>query len=137
MKKKIGNRNIAKAGEKHRFKKGMSGNPKGKPKGISITQYLRELSEQEIDMAIKDAAGRTVRVERHTRAKALAMRILDLAMKGSERAASKYMEIILERVEGKVTQPVEVKSRIDLSKLTKDDLEALKRIQSIAKVNDE
>lgn len=132
MKKRIGNKNIAKAGKKTQFPKGVSGNPKGKPPGISITQYIRDMSDEEIDMAIKNSAGQTIRVERHTRAKALVNRMFDLAMRGSERAASKYMEIILERAEGKVSQPIEVKSKLDLSKLSKQELELLKLIHSKA-----
>ena len=131
MKKRIGNKNIAKAGKKTQFPKGVSGNPKGKPPGISVTQYFHTLSEEEIDMAIKNAAGQTIRVERRTRAHAIALRILDAIMKDPVRA-SKLVDIYMDRKEGKVSQPIEVKSKLDLSKLTKQELELLKLIHSKA-----
>lgn len=131
MKRRTGNKNISKAGAKTQFKKGVSGNPKGKPPGISVTQYLRELSEEEIMMAIKDQQGRTLRTDKHTRAKAIAMRIMDAIVKDPVKAA-RLVELYMDRTEGKVSQPIEVKTKLDLSKLTKQELELLKLIHSKA-----
>jgi len=119
------------------FKKGESGNPKGKPKGVSVTQYLRELMDEEIDMAIKNSAGQTIRVERHTLAKAIAMRIRDLALKGDGRIASSYIQMIQDRLEGKVAQQIEVKApKMDLSKLTNEELKALRTIYAKTQASD-
>lgn len=133
-KRKVGNPNLGEIGKPYRFKKGQSGNPKGRPKGVTVTQYIRALADEEISVAIRDANGGALRVERHTRAKALAIRLYDLALKADAKSAAKYFEILLDRNEGKVAEQIEIRSPFDLSKLSKEDLETLKRIKEKASV---
>lgn len=72
-----------------KFKPGESGNPKGRPQGVKyISEALRE-----------QLAHKRVKVK--TPADALAKNVMRRAL-GSDRA----LEIVLDRTEGKVTQPI-------------------------------
>lgn len=71
---------------------GQSGNPKGRPKGTSLTLTLRKLLDTPVP-------GKDI-----TYAEAVIRRLVAEAMKGSTKAAN----IILERIDGKVIQQVEV-----------------------------
>lgn len=76
----------------HQFKPGQSGNPAGRPKGRSITAILRRMLDE------ADAAtGRTM-------AEAIAEAIIVKAALGD----AKLIREVLDRTEGKVTQPVDV-----------------------------
>jgi hypothetical protein len=69
------------------FKKGESGNPGGRPKGRGLTSYLREFAEADNDAAKKD----------------IALKILDKAKAGDP----KFVEMVWERLDGKVPDKVE------------------------------
>lgn len=126
------NPNIKKIGQKTRFKKGQSGNPDGRPPGQTISYYYLRKSNDPVDIAIRDSNGKLLKIIKQTRAEAVAQRVWDLAMKGDAKIAWKYLEMIQDRTEGKVSQPIEVKSKLDLSKLSKQELELLKLIHSKA-----
>jgi len=74
-------------------KKGEVRNPTGRPKGASVVAELKKLAEGRIK--IKET-GRT-----HTRAKAVAMTILEQAIKGNP----KFCQMVLDRIDGKATEP--------------------------------
>ena len=71
------------------WKKGQSGNPRGRPKGRSITDALRKLLDEGIDG--KDLVD------------ALAKKAYAQAMKGDFR----FFNMIIERLDGKVTDQVQ------------------------------
>src|SRR5256885_336002 len=72
------------------FQKGQSGNPAGRPRSeASITPWIRRLLAEK-------RAGRT-------RAEHIASKILELAEDGDPNA----LRMVLERIDGKVVQPVE------------------------------
>lgn len=69
------------------FKKGQSGNPKGRPKGTSITSRLKKLCEQ--------AEGQGY--------EAIAQAMFKAAMKGDFR----FCKEIIDRIDGKIPDKVE------------------------------
>jgi len=69
----------------HQFRPGQSGNPKGRPKGRSITDALRKFIEQGMDNEADPAT-------------ALAKVAMEMGIKGDH----KFWTSILERVEGKI-----------------------------------
>ncbi len=71
----------------HRFKPGQSGNPKGRPKGTTLTDRLRKLLDA------NEGEG----------AQAFVQTAYDYAMKGDFR----FWNAILERIDGKVTEKLE------------------------------
>lgn len=65
----------------HQFKKGVSGNPRGRPPG---TKDFKTLIQRQLDTVVKaNVLGRTVRV---TKREAMAMRLVDKALSGDHRA---------------------------------------------------
>jgi len=81
------------------FKKGQSGNPKGKPKGtVSITTHLKRLMNKKI--SVPELTGSD---DKLTVKELIALRLIKDAIDGKHHAQN----IILERLEGKVTQKVE------------------------------
>lgn len=73
------------------FQKGHSGNPAGRPKS---DQALTPLIRKQLTERLRD--GRT-------RAEHIALRLLSLAEEGDVNA----IKIVLERIDGKVVQPIE------------------------------
>ncbi len=93
--KKLNNPNIAEAGVKTRWKKGQSGNSKGSPKKVaSITMHLRdELAK----------VGKNGKTKAQTIAEGMvAAAMYPVAVTGS----AKVLSEVLDRTEGKVTQPI-------------------------------
>ncbi|MEE8607595.1 MAG: DUF5681 domain-containing protein [Nitrospiraceae bacterium] len=78
--------------KEHRFKKGESGNPSGRPKTKLLTQAYRELLEQ--------ISG--PKKNRKTLAQVLAQNAVEQAKKGSLAA----LKEITDRTEGKAVQPL-------------------------------
>ncbi len=74
------------------FQPGQSGNPNGRPKGRSITAILRRLLD-EVDEATGQSRGEMIAREM----------VLKAAL-----GSHKFAREILDRTEGKVTQPVDV-----------------------------
>lgn len=89
----------------NRFKKGQSGNPKGRPPQIPELNMLlaKVLSEQKSDM---------------TAAEAILRSLFQKAIKGDVRAA----EVLLERGWGKVTQQMKVTGVMGIKDMTEDEL---------------
>lgn len=90
------------------FQPGQTGNPKGRPKGKSISTLLNELLEKKV----KDLDG----TER-TRAEIIALKLLSKATdaKTVDNSVLKAIEQILDRSEGKAKQTVDVTSNVHLS----------------------
>jgi hypothetical protein len=82
------------------FMPGQSGNPGGRPKGLSITAHLREL------LALTDIDGRPLKDEREA-AREVALCMLKKGTgRGARKANMEAIKEILDRTEGKV--PVQV-----------------------------
>jgi hypothetical protein len=104
--------------EKHKFPKGVSGNPKGRPKLPDLKEAIAKILSEE-----KDG---------HTALDAILAALRAKAAKGDVRAAQE----LLDRGFGKakqvidVTAEVENKQKVDLTGLTDDELRTLAEIQS-------
>lgn len=87
--------------EPHKFKKGKSGNPKGRTPGIpnSKTRYKRLL-----ELVSKKANPVTGEEEEFTQLELMDMAVFNKALKGDIRA---YQEI-MDRLEGKPGQPIDL-----------------------------
>ncbi len=116
--------------EETRFKPGQSGNPKGRPKGTGgpyMTRILKELLEQDIDIKNIGDLKRffDIKGTKMTNKHAIMFRLLKKAHDGD----SKAIEVLLDRIDGKVTQPLEhsgdIQQRPDLSHLSLDELKAI------------
>lgn len=67
--------------QEHQFKKGISGNPRGRPPG---TKDFKTLVQRELDRVVKASLdGRSVKL---TKREAMAMRLVDKALSGDHRA---------------------------------------------------
>jgi len=106
-----------------RWRPGQSGNPNGRPrKEACLTTLLKEELERTVtDQNLLRAIG--AKMGDVTWAQAIAMALIRKAAKGNERSA----EIIFDRTEGRVRQPVcepaETQSvRYDYSRLTDQEL---------------
>ena len=99
---------------KGRWKPGQSGNPKGRPpKAISITSLVKEILDEvpeEVKPGVKNTEGKTW-------AELVAVTLVRGAVEGN----SAHLKELLERMEGKVTQPI----RAELAPETKDYLARL------------
>lgn len=96
--------------EGRRFQKGQSGNPAGRPRKLDcITSVLKDELEQ-----LKPGDK-----EKRTWAQVVVAAMLAKAVKGDVRTAA----LILDRTEGKVTQPVEGDSHVVFSWMTREDEE--------------
>jgi hypothetical protein len=74
----------------HRFKKGQSPNPKGRPrKDQSIRQILRSISRETATVSTKDGERKITGLEWTLRL------LLQRAMKGDNRATAKYLDLYL------------------------------------------
>jgi len=78
--------------KEHLFKPGQSGNPKGRPKGTGIRQWMKIIME-EVDPETKKKQGEI-----------LAEKLLKMAKRGH----SKSIDVIVEGVDGKLTQPLNI-----------------------------
>lgn len=83
--------------QEHKFKKGQSGNPKGRPKKLPQLDTL-------LDRVLGEAKGDITEAERILQA------LKRRALKGDVRAA----EIILDRAYGKPKQSVDVRSKVEI-----------------------
>jgi len=81
--------------KKHLFQKGQSGNPGGRPKGPDMRKMLTEFMQEEV------VDGKSK--EKKKRLRILLEALFDQAIKGN----ASYMTHILERMFGKVVQPVD------------------------------
>jgi hypothetical protein len=80
------------------FPPGQSGNPGGRPKGRSITALLREgMDKTALAIGVKLAEGQTV-------AEGITDKLLSMALDGNMESIA----VILDRTEGKVSQPLDV-----------------------------
>lgn len=98
----------------NQFTPGKSGNPNGRPKGSGVADRLRRLLEEEV----------TLKGKKLTMADALAQVVLNKAMKGDH----KFVKEILDRLDGKVTDRLEVdgdirmiQQRFEIAKKPDDD----------------
>lgn len=96
------------------FKKGQSGNPGGRPKGLSITAIIRK----ELEKKVKGADERTYK-------QLFAQSLIRHAISGHSMAISQ----ILDRVDGKVKEKIEAEVTNKLS------IELLKQIRKDAKID--
>lgn len=98
----------------HQYKKGQSGNPAGKPKGtLNFTTILRELLEEEVtdDNGLKIPKGKLALIE-WLNAALIGRDVLDKdGNKISNIKDWKAIQAILERIEGKPTEKVELTGR--------------------------
>ena len=82
----------------HQWKPGESGNPKGAPKGPTLTTLLRKVLEGEIEM--KDLE--TGQYRKITKAELVMIALVKEAVQGNVKAARE----ILDRLDGKVPQKI-------------------------------
>lgn len=73
-----------------RFKPGQSGNPGGRPKGVSLTALLREAMEQ--------PDGETT----------VAQELVNMAIREAKAGNFQFFKEVLDRVDGKVIDKVEI-----------------------------
>ena len=84
------------------IKKGERRNPNGRPKGSkNMTTLLKRALEMKMELAADSPMGKKGTVKRSK--EMVAASIVNRAIKGDMRAA----EMIFDRIDGKVTQPVE------------------------------
>ena len=83
------------------FKKGQSGNPKGRPPGESFATILQRILAKNIKTKDPFDSGRVVKMTVKER---IALAMAAKAMKGGEKAA----DLVLDRLEGKVAQPMKI-----------------------------
>ena len=105
----------------HRFKPGQSGNPGGRPKKDAISSYLRNQLELHIPESMKSEMPRAfsdLYGESATFGEMLAFKLIDRAAKGNLVALS----LVLDRVEGKVTQKMAVDAEPVVFRLVHCDL---------------
>jgi hypothetical protein len=107
------------------FKEGESGNPAGRPKGSkNLSTILKEMLEEEIEITLDG------KKERKQFKDIIVRRLVKKANDGDLRA----IQEIFDRTEGKAKQEVEQSTtikdqRLDLSKLSDDELRILAEIQ--------
>lgn len=105
----------------HLFKKGQSGNPNGRPKGSykrnHITEALKELIKEK-HYKLKDTGEMVVAYD------IIAEKILDKAVAGD----FKYIELVLDRSEGKVTQGVRMTGVIATGEPSDEEWKKLMRL---------
>jgi hypothetical protein len=113
---KSNNPNIAEDGRSHRWKKGQSGNPSGRPKSKTISNAYRHKLEEEVP---NDP-------ERRTWAELIAEAQVRDAVRGNVQAARE----IADRTEGKARQSIEFEDKTlseAFERMTSEELEAYAR----------
>lgn len=106
----------------HQFKKGQSGNPKGRPKGKTISSFLKELgnaTQIKYTLEITDANGKKKTQKVNVKSpdsktpinQIAASVLLTKALTGDLKA----MDMLLDRTEGKAKQTVENTGSLDLT----------------------
>jgi hypothetical protein len=106
------NSNPEKPPEPNRWKPGQSGNPKGRPKSKPITAALKALLDKDDGKALKALAAVAVRE----------------ALSGNFR----YAKEILERIDGKVVEPIDLKADVNVQELpgaTEEELAVLAKLR--------
>ncbi len=105
------------------FKPGQSGNPSGRPKGKSVTDYVREQLDGPIPRSMLEAMkepARTIFFEvygaKPTFGQMLAFRLVQLSAKGDMMA----MRELLDRSEGKVINKVDVSGEVAIKRVVAD-----------------
>ena len=92
----------------HEFKKGQSGNPKGRPAGsISLVKQLQTLLDGDVDVDVfvgRDDEGNSV-TERMNAQKAIALKLVQSALNGDLKA----IQDIFDHIDGKPIQRTENK----------------------------
>jgi len=92
------------------FQKGVSGNPHGRPRGTKNLTPLWKQMHEEIDPDSKKTKYQT---------------IVDLVYEKAKKGNEKFVEIFLERVDGKVSLPINVSQELPVynyEALTDDEL---------------
>lgn len=85
----------------HLWKKGQSGNPKGRPKGRVMTATLKELVENKVDLMLHPITGeKNVRL---TMREIIILQLIKKSIKGDMEA----IKTVLERIDGKVPLPMD------------------------------
>ena len=116
----------------YQFKKGQSGNPKGKPKGKMISTYLKEYMELKVpknilkqhnkkgqEIIIKGLNGKDFK---GTYGALIAAKMVQKALRGEHRA----MTNTLDRTEGKPVQYIEQQSKnYHFHSLPEEDLDSM------------
>jgi len=92
------------------FKKGVSGNPKGRPKG-----------DQCMSVILRQKLEENVRGGDKTKAEAVADKIIEQALEGDGRC----LELLFNRTEGAVKQSVEVESKSEFTVIMSNNLEGV------------
>lgn len=113
---KSNNPNIAEDGRCHRWKKGQSGNPSGRPKSKTLSNAYRNKLEEEVP---NDP-------ERRTWAELIAEAQVRDAVRGNVQAARE----IADRTEGKARQSIEFEDKTltqAFERMTSEELEAYAR----------
>lgn len=100
-------RNRAKHLAPHQFTPGQCGNPGGRPKGRSLTARLRDIVER--------SNGTT---------KDIGDAVMEVLVKSALKGDMKAMALLLDRVDGKVPQPL-ITQQPDVSKLSDDELQSI------------
>ena len=101
QKSRIGNPNLAEEGKPYRWKPGQSGNPKGRPKGLSLitNEVIRQLEDEWLD-----GKGNSTLVE-------LARTIIVNAMNGN----GAVIKELFSRVDGLLVQEVEQTTNVNIT----------------------
>jgi len=95
-------------GELIPYEKGRSGNPNGRPKGMAFKTILNEILDLPADMTVSEVQEYTEKLGRKlTNREIMLIRMMAKAITDPE---SKSMQHILDRVEGKPQQSIDVTS---------------------------
>ena len=104
------------------FKKGQSGNPKGGRTGKRFQTIINELMSKNINYEDLDGKKKKVKVD-----EAVILSLIAEAIKPSDKSKAKAIEMLLDRVDGKVVQ----------ENINHGDQEIIVNIMDYSKVNDD
>ena len=82
--------------KEHQFRPGKSGNPKGRPKGVSISSAIRDLVAEGLNGRDLEKALATVAIQR--------------ALNGDY----KFYQLVVERLDGKVPDMIESQGEVEV-----------------------